>query len=121
MEGLYEKCVEAHTKNLIAKKERLTLRDEESTPKLLAVGDIPYEAVAIAALNKLADFEDAEENRTLIRPKGFCCNCQELILHENASLYAECPKVGTKFKPFELDTRTHFCDYFTEKALKERE
>lgn len=76
-----------------------------------------------AMTKKLADYEDAEENGTLIRPKGFCCDCRELRLCKNSNVYAECTKVGTIFAPFELDTRTHFCTYFTlaEAALKERE
>ena len=38
-----------------------------------------------------------------------CRECKHLNVVNRKELYAHCPKTNTVFRPFELDTREHFC------------
>ena len=40
-----------------------------------------------------------------------CEKCKYLTIHNRPTLYAYCEKTHYEFKPFETDTRTHFCSY----------
>ena len=40
-----------------------------------------------------------------------CRECKHLNVVNRKELYAHCPKTNTAFRPFELDTREHFCSY----------
>ena len=40
-------------------------------------------------------------------------SCEHLRVHNTDTLYAECRKLGTKFLPFELDTREHYCSCYS--------
>ena len=55
----------------------------------------------ILAQNLDADAED------VVR----CEKCKHLTIHNSPTLYAYCEKMHYEFKPFETDTRTHFCGF----------
>ncbi len=38
-----------------------------------------------------------------------CAECKHLNVINRPELYAYCPKTNTPFRPFKIDTRTHFC------------
>ena len=40
-----------------------------------------------------------------------CEKCKHITIHNSPTLYAYCNKMHYEFKPFETDTRTHFCSY----------
>ena len=40
-----------------------------------------------------------------------CKDCKHLEVLNNKTIYGYCEKTQTKFLPFGIDTRTHFCSY----------
>ena len=40
-----------------------------------------------------------------------CKDCKHLIVLNKTAIYAYCANTNTAFRPFQLDTRTHFCCY----------
>ena len=54
-----------------------------------------------------------ENARLRRRPEGRCVDCEYLKVRNTDELYAECTKLGTKFLPFELDTREHYCSCYS--------
>lgn len=40
-----------------------------------------------------------------------CEKCKHLTIHNSMDLYAFCEKTKYRFRPFQTDTRTHFCSY----------
>ena len=40
-----------------------------------------------------------------------CDKCKHLTVHNSPTLYAYCEKTHFRFKPFQTDTRMHFCGY----------
>ena len=61
------------------------------------------------ALNALT----LENARLRSRPEGRCVDCEYLKVRNTDELYAECTKLGTKFPPFWLDTREHYCSCYS--------
>lgn len=49
-----------------------------------------------------------------------CDKCKHLDLIKGKSVYAECVKTKTLFRPFGIDTREHYCS-FAEARLEELE
>lgn len=54
-----------------------------------------------------------ENARLRCRPEDRCVSCEYLKVYNTDTLYAECTKLGTKFLPFELDTREHYCSCYS--------
>lgn len=44
-----------------------------------------------------------------------CDSCEYLNVINNNEIYGVCEKTGVIFKPFELDTRAHYCTCFRRK------
>lgn len=40
-----------------------------------------------------------------------CSQCKYLKVYNNDNVYAECEKIHLLFRPFETDTREHFCGF----------
>ena len=40
-----------------------------------------------------------------------CKDCKHLNVLNQEQIYAHCPKTNTVFRPFDIDTRGHFCSY----------
>ena len=40
-----------------------------------------------------------------------CEKCKHLTIYNSMDLYAFCEKTKYRFRPFQTDTRTHFCSY----------
>ena len=63
---------------------------------------------------KALDALTLENARLRSRPEDRCVSCEYLKVRNTDELYAECTKLGTKFLPFGLDTREHYCSCYSD-------
>ena len=49
-----------------------------------------------------------------------CKDCKHLEIINSREIYAKCKATGLEFKPFDIDTREHYCSYGERREENER-
>lgn len=66
-------------------------------------------------LEKVRSFVNLLRNETALGDPPTCSICKYLDVMNNNEIYGVCENTGVIFKPFELDTRAHYCTCFRRK------
>ena len=80
----------------------MRLIDADATKRRVA--DTYFDTL-IPCVNRALDDSPTVDAVPVVR----CRECKHLNVVNRKELYAHCPKTSTVFRPFELDTREHFC------------